>query len=185
MMNASLFNILWPGVGAAFLVLAAICALGKKWLFSGSLLFLGALTVGIWQYNRTHETITKLNLLLGDHTLVKANPQRPELSVYHVKVCGLEFGDWEGNLPAKDIDLTRRESVVKVELRKRPFTGTYLKSVANLPLPQFTYTPPAIGREFDRAFGQPLPAGVTLEHLFARSDRRAEMATIVLAFRTD
>src|SRR5439155_18874940 len=126
-----------------------VCAVGKKWLFSVSLLLLGALLVGSWQYNRTHEIVTKLQLLLGDHTLVKTNSKRPELSIYRVKVCGLEMGDWEGNLQAKDINLTRPGSVVLAELRKRPFTGTYLKSVANLPLPQYTFVPPPEGREFD------------------------------------
>jgi len=184
-MNSLLFAILWPGIGCAFLLIAIVCAVGKKWLFSVSLLLLGALLVGSWQYNRTHEIVTKLQLLLGDHTLVKTNSKRPELSIYRVKVCGLEMGDWEGNLQAKDINLTRPGSVVLAELRKRPFTGTYLKSVANLPLPQYTFVPPPEGREFDWAFLQPMPAGVTLEHLFSRSDRRAEMATIVLAFRTD
>ena len=184
-MNSPLFEILWPAGGCAFLLIAVLCAVGRKWLFSGSVLLISGLLIGSWQYNRTHETITVLNLLLGDNTLVKTNAAHPELSLYHVKVCGLEYGDWEGNLHAKDVDLPRPESVVKVELRKRPFTGTYLKSVANLPLPQFTYTPPPEGREFDRAFGQALPAGVIVEHVFSRSDRRAEMATIVLSFHTD
>ena len=132
-MNSPLYVILWPAAGCLFLVAGVVCMFARRWVFSGSLLLTAVLVLGSWQYDRSHETITKLRFFLCDHTLIKANQQRPELSVYHVKVCGLEFGDWEGNLRAKDIQLTKNPgSVVVAELGKRPLTGTYLKSIADV-----------------------------------------------------
>ena len=135
-MNSSVYVILWPAMGCLLVLAGIACIFVKKWLFSISLLLVGACVLGSWQYDRSNETITKLQFVLTDHTLIKANLQRPELSVYHVKVCGLEYGDWDANLFAKDIQTSNRPaSIVLAELHKRPLTGTYLKSIANAPEP--------------------------------------------------
>ncbi|HTD85299.1 MAG TPA: hypothetical protein VK850_01870 [Candidatus Binatia bacterium] len=185
-MNSPLYAILWPGTGCLLLLGGILCMMLKKRLFSGSFLVLASLLLGSWQYDRSHETITKLHLAFGDHTLVKANAERPELSIYHVALYGLEMGNWEGDLAAKDIHTTKKPgSIVVAELRKRPLTGTYIKSISDQPLPRYTYVPPPAGREFERAFRQPIPQGVALEHVLSQEERRRNTAKLAIAFRAD
>src|SRR5687767_7681073 len=126
-------TVLWPGAAVVFLLTAVACAFGKKWLFASSLLCVGILLAGSWQYNRTHEQISTLQLFLVEHKLVKTNVSKPEESVYEVLVTGMERGTWRANLRAADIRLTKPGQIVLVELRKRPLTGTYVKSVADRP----------------------------------------------------
>ena len=126
-------TVVWPGAAVVFLLTGVACAFGKKWLFASSLLCVGILLAGSWQYNRTHEEISTLQLFLVEHKLVKANVRKPEESVYEVLVTGMERGTWRANLRAADIRLTKPSQIVLVELRKRPLTGTYVKSVADQP----------------------------------------------------
>jgi hypothetical protein len=131
--TALLQTVLWPVCASAFLLTGLICLFGRKWMFAISLLLVGLLLCGSWQYNRTHEDLSTLQLLLAGHRLVKANPARPAESVYEVSLCGMERGNWTVKLPAKNIRLTRPGQIVLVEFGKRPLTGTYIKSVASLP----------------------------------------------------
>lgn len=184
-MTAVTYSVLWPAMGLVFLLTGGICLFGKKWLFAASLLLVGILVAGSWQYNRTHEKISKLQLALIDNTRVKEDRERPDRSIFHVKVTGLELGIWEGNLRAADIHLDRPGTIVVAELAERPLSGTYLKSIASLPQPKFTYLPPPEGREFDWAFLQPVPAGISLEHVLSTANPTNQSAKVALAFHTD
>src|SRR5687768_7617327 len=88
-------TILWPGAAAVFPVMGLICLFGRKWLFAISLLVAGALLGGSWQYNRTHEEVSTLQLALAGQKLVKPNAEKPEESVYEVVLSGMELGIWK------------------------------------------------------------------------------------------
>src|ERR1043165_544744 len=148
-------EILWLGVAAPFAISAIVCLLAKRWAFGIGLLLPGLLLGWAWQYDRTHETTSQLNLLLFDHKLIKENQEHPEKSLYFIRASGLELGMWEGKVRAEDIHLTKQASIVLVKLGKRPLTGTYIKSVADQgsdrPPKQFKFVSPPKGTEFEWA----------------------------------
>ena len=131
-MISPLSEVLWPVLGFIFLLSAILCLVFKRWAFGVGLLIPGLLLLGSWQYNRTHEKTSKMNVLLLNHTLVKENRQHPEKSVFFVSVTALEHGSWQGKLRAADIHLTGQPDIVVVEIGERPFTGNYLKSITSL-----------------------------------------------------
>lgn len=126
-------TVLWPAAAGLFLLMGIICLFVRKWLFGASLLVVGLLLGGSWQYNRTLEEVSTFHVLLTSLQLVKDNPAQPEEAIYEVSVSALERGNWVAKLRAKDIQLTRPEQVVVVEFGKRPMTGTYIKSIRNRP----------------------------------------------------
>jgi hypothetical protein len=128
-----IYAVVWPAMGVVFLVSAALCFVSKKKMFAVSLGMTGVLLLGSWQYNRTHETTSKLQLALVSQKLVKENPDRPEESIYNVSLSGMELGVWRVNLRAADIRLTKPGTIVLVEFRKRPLTGSYISSITSLP----------------------------------------------------
>jgi hypothetical protein len=128
-----IYGIVWPAMGGVFLVSAVLCLVGRKKVFAASLGSMGLLLLGSWQYNRTHETTSTLQLALASQKLVKENAERPEESIYQVQLSGLEMGLWQANLRARDIRLTKRGSIVLVEFKKRPLTGSYISSISSLP----------------------------------------------------
>src|ERR1051325_2034557 len=189
-MMSPVFTILWPVVGCLFLVSVAACFISKKWAFGIGLFVPGALLLGAWLYDRTQEELVKLNCALTDCTLIKENREHPGESIYHVSATALELGNYEGKIRAADIHSTgaipKPGSIVAVEIGKRPFTGSYIKSMASMdygkPQPKYTYVPPPKGGEFEYVFGQPLPPSVTMEQVL--SEHNYQMAKIGLAFRT-
>ena len=190
-MNGTVFTILWPVMGCIFLFSAIACLVAKKWAFGIGLLIPGVLLLGSWQYDRTHEELVKLNCALTDSRLVKEDREHPEKSIYYVSATALELGDYEGKIRAADIHSTgampKPGSIVAVEIGKRPFTGSRIKSMASMdygkPQPKYTYVPPPKGGEFEYVFHQPPPSTVIMEQVL--SEHNYQMAKIGLAFRTD
>lgn len=128
-----IYTLLWPGLAAVFLAGALFCFCGRKRMFGSNLAIVGLLLIGSWQYNRTHETSSSMQLAFVGQKLVKEDRERPEQTVYQVTLSGLELGVWRANVRAADIRITTPGTIVLVEFRKRPLTGTYIKSVASLP----------------------------------------------------
>lgn len=190
-MMSPVYTVLWPVVGGLFLLSAIACLAGKRWGFGIGLLIPGVLLLGGWLYDRTHEEVSQLQVMLLDNKLVKENREHPERSVFYVRVTALEMGNYQGKLRAADIRLTspgpKPGTIVAVEIGKHPLTGSYLKSMASLdygkPAPKYTYVPPAKGGEFEYVFRQPPPPGVVLEQVLSEHDEQT--AKIGLAFRTD
>jgi hypothetical protein len=185
------YTLLWPAMGGLFLLSAIACLVGKKRVSAFGLFIPGALLLGSWWYDRSHEELVKLNCALTDMTLVKENQEHPGESIYHVSATALELGNYEGRIRAADVHSTgampKPGSIVAVEIGKRPFTGSYIKSIASMdygkPQPKYTYIPPPKGEEFQYIFHQPPPANVVLEQIISEATR--ESGKIALAFRTD
>jgi len=190
-MMSPVYTVLWPVVGGLFLLSAIVCLARKRWGFGIGLLIPGVLLLGGWLYDRTHEEVSQLQVMLLDNKLVRENREHPERSVFYVRVTALEMGNYQGNLRAADIRLTspgpKPGAIVAVQIGKHPLTGSYLKSMASLdygkPPPKYTYVPPAKGGEFQHVFRQPVPASATLEQVLSEHDH--QMAKVGLAFRTD
>jgi len=190
-MMSPAYTILWPVLGCVFLLSAIVCLVAKRWAFGIGLFIPGALLLGSWLYDRTHEELVKLNVALTDSRLIKENREHPEESIHYVSATALELGNYEGKIRAADIHATgavpKPGTIVAVEIGKRPFTGSYIKSMASMdygkPQPKYTYVPPAKGSEFAYVFGQPPPPSVTMEQVL--SEHNHQMAKIGLALRTD
>ena len=174
-------------MAVVFLLGATGCLVAKRWSLGIGLLIPGILLLGSWQYDRIHETTSTMQVALLDNTLVEENREHPEKSVRYVRVTAMEMGKFEGKLRAANIHLTKPGTIVEVEIGRRPFSGSYLKSVSSLdygkPAPKYTYVPPPSGGEFQYVFSQPAPTNVTLLHVISEHDSQSAM--IALAFRTD
>jgi len=190
-MMSPAYVVLWPVVASFFVLGGVACLVVRRRGFGIGLLIPGVLLFGSWTYDRTHEQVSSLQVMLLENKLVKEHRENPERSVFYVTVTALEMGNYQGKLRASDIRLTtpkpKAGSIVAVEIGKRPLTGSYLKSMASLdfgkPQPKYTYVPPAKGGEFEHVFRQPVPASVTLEQV--HSEHNHQMAKVGLAFRTD
>jgi hypothetical protein len=151
-MISPIYDLLWPGVACAFLLTAVVCFVCRRWVFGIGLSIPGVLLLGTWRYDCTHEQVSKLHVALLENKLVNENREHPENSLFYVRVTALEMGSWEGKLRAADIHLTGPGTIVTVEIGKRPLTGSYLKSVANLdygqPASINTYAPPPRDEKF-------------------------------------
>jgi len=132
-MNQSHFTIPAAGlliVAAGFMVSGILLFLVKKRALASVLLAPGLLALGVLQWDRSHETVTKRPAILVKGELVKENSAHPEQSLFMVEVADTDMpAGVKGRATAADLNGAGPGNQVQVEIAERPLTGAYLKSI--------------------------------------------------------